>query len=52
MVHDGLCERDNTVARWICAGCQCASRAYKANPLPDDVTPIWTPVWARNTEEQ
>jgi len=49
MVHDGLCERDNAVARWICAGCQCASRAYARDPLPE---PDWTPIWARNTEDE
>jgi len=50
--HDFLCERDTTLSTYLGSGCKCASRAYQRDPLPDDVTPIWTPIWARNTEDQ
>jgi len=54
--HDQLCESGSLSAIsgsfGPSKGCQCASRAYKADPLPDDATPIWTPVWARNTEDE
>ena len=48
MRHDGLCERDTTLATYSGSfgpsrGCQCASRAYKADPLPEL---DWTPIWA------
>jgi len=41
MLHDQLCERVSFVSTYQGSGCQCASRAYKADPLPDDVTPIY-----------
>jgi hypothetical protein len=54
MGHDLLCEtrqhfvdlhllgrqRDSTT---YSGSCKCASRAYKADPLPND----WTPIWAK-----
>jgi len=40
--HDALCERDTTLSTFLSLGCQCGSRAYKRDPLPDDVTPIYT----------
>ena len=43
MRHDGLCERDSPVATIYGLGCQCGSRAYKRDPLPND----WTPIWAK-----
>jgi hypothetical protein len=52
MLHDGLCERNNAVPTYLGSGCQCASRAYQRDPLPDDDAPIWTPIWARNTEDE
>jgi hypothetical protein len=52
MLHDQSCERNDVVASYLGSGCRGASRAYEANPLPEDVTPIWTPVWARNTEDE
>jgi len=39
--HDHLCERV-TLTTYLGSSCQCASRAYAADPLPDDVTPIYT----------
>jgi len=41
MRHDGLCERDSHAVTIFGLGCQCASRAYRADPLPDDVTPVY-----------
>ena len=52
MRHDQLCEHDPNATTAKGLSCECATRAYKADPLPDDVTPIWTPVWARNTEDE
>jgi hypothetical protein len=52
MRHDGLCEHDPNATTAKGLSCECATRAYKADPLPDDVTPIWIPVWARNTEDE
>jgi len=53
--HDQLCESGSLSAIsgsfGPSKGCQCASRAWERDPLLDDVTPIWTPVWARNTED-
>jgi hypothetical protein len=50
MAHDSLCESVNPLATYRPSmGCQCASRAYKADPLPE---PDWTPIWARNTEDE
>jgi len=43
MRHDGLCERNSPVATIYGLGCQCGSRAYKRDPLPND----WTPIWAK-----
>ena len=45
MRHDSLCERV-TLVTYSGSGCKCASRAWRRDPLPDDLTPIWTPVWA------
>ena len=42
MRHDELCERSSVLVTFLGTGCQCASRAYAADPLPDDVTPIYT----------
>ena len=39
MLHDQQCERV-TSYEGLC--CKCASRAYDADPLPDDYTPIYT----------
>ena len=44
--HDQDCERNDVVASIYSTGCKCASRAWQRDPLPDDVTPVWTPVWA------
>jgi len=41
MRHDESCERGDVVPSIYSSGCKCASRAYKADPLPDDVTPIY-----------
>jgi len=41
MRHDALCERHNILNYSSGLTCQCASWAYKADPLPDDVTPIY-----------
>jgi len=41
MLHDALCERDNHAVTIFSLGCQCASRAYRADPLPDDTAPIY-----------
>jgi hypothetical protein len=41
MRHDQLCERVNS-STYQGSGCKCASRAYAADPLPNE----WTPVWA------
>jgi len=55
---DGLCERVSTVpysgSFGPSKGCQCASRAYQRDPLPDDALSAtnWTPIWARNTEDE
>jgi hypothetical protein len=51
-MHDESCERDDVVPRIYGTGCRCASRAYKADPLPEDVPRNWTPIWARNTEDE
>jgi len=51
MRHDESCER-NAALSYQGSGCQCASRAWLRDPLLDDVTPIWTPIWARNTEDE
>ena len=39
MKHDDQCERDKY---HLCLACKCASRAYAADPLPNE----WTPIWA------
>jgi len=41
MLHDQLCERSSTLSTYLGLSCQCASRAYARDPLPDDVTPIY-----------
>ena len=41
MRHDQLCERNTGLATYLGSGCKCATRAYAADPLPDDVTPIY-----------
>ena len=53
MVHDQSCERNNALS-YQGSGCQCASRAYQRDPLPDDALSAtnWTPIWARNTEDE
>ena len=43
MRHDESCERGNPVATIYGLGCQCASRAYARDPLPEL---DWTPIWA------
>ena len=43
MLHDESCERDDVVPSIYSSGCKCASRAYAADPLPND----WTPIWAK-----
>jgi len=42
MLHDLLCERDPALSTYSGSGCKCASRAYAADPLPNE----WTPIWA------
>ena len=39
MKHDQLCER--LLSTNSAGGCKCASRAYKADPLPDAPMPIY-----------
>ena len=45
LLHDQLCEAGTLSAIsgsfGPSKGCQCASRAYQRDPLPDDLTPIW-----------
>jgi len=46
MRHDQLCESGSALSAISGSfgpsrGCQCGSRAYAADPLPDDVTPIY-----------
>ena len=48
MRHDGMCERSSPVASIYGLGCRCGSRAYAANPLPND----WTPIWAKQERSQ
>jgi hypothetical protein len=43
MRHDESCERDDVVPSIYGLGCQCGSRAYERDPLPND----WTPIWAK-----
>jgi hypothetical protein len=43
MRHDQDCERNDVVPSIYGLGCQCASRAYWRDPLPE---PDWTPIWA------
>ena len=47
MRHDSLCERGSTLSTYSGSfgpskGFQCGSRAWAADPLPDDLTPIYT----------
>jgi hypothetical protein len=40
--HDSQCELGTTLATYLSSGCKCAARAWERDPLPDDVTPIYT----------
>ena len=50
MLHDQLCERHNTLSYSSGLTCQCASRAWAADPLPDDLTPIYAEPKTPNQE--
>ena len=55
MSHDQLCERDDALATYSGSfgpskGCQCGSRAWAADPLPADFTPIYTQPKTPNQE--
>ncbi len=43
MGHDHLCESRRLIAPTSSGICNCANRAYHANPIPEDLVPIYPP---------